>query len=122
MEDVCKQMPSLAEKVFQNLGDQDLINLKESNRKIYSFLNNERFFAMRIINVHFGNFVQFQDLWEKVTEKAPKEIIIELRRAIQKFFSEDKSRFEKQWIPFWIASVVESVCVHCLALDTIQNI
>ena len=104
MEGICKQIPSLAEKVFQNLGDQDLINLKESNRYINSILNNEQFFAMRIINGHFGNFIEFKDLWEKVAKKAPKGIVIELGKAVQKFFIEDKSRFQKQWNPFWIAT------------------
>ena len=68
MEDICQRMPTLAGKIFKNLKDQDLIKYKESSRKIRSFLNEERFFAIRIIKAHFGNFVEFQDSWKKVID------------------------------------------------------
>ena len=108
MKHICQRMPTLAEKVLKNLNNQDLIKFKESNREINSFLNEERFFSMRIINAHFGNFIKFQDSWNKVINKASKEMVKQLAAAIQKFFVEDKSRFAKQWPPFWIAAEIGS--------------
>ena len=104
MEVICKRIPTLAEKVFKNLSDQDLIKCKESSREFYSFLNDEQFFAKRIISAHYGNFIQFQDVWNKVIDKTPKEIVVQLARAVQDFFSGDESRFGMQWPPFWIAA------------------
>ena len=116
MEDICIRIPTLAEKIFQNLGNQDLIKLKENSRDICSFLNEERFFAMRIINAHFGNFVVYQDSWNKVIEKAQKGIITQLAKAGHQFFMEDFSRFEKQWPPFWIAAANgnRQLCKHII--------
>ena len=104
MEVICKRIPVLAGKVFKNLSDQDLIKCKESSREFCFFLNEEQFFAKRIISSNRGNFIQYKDVWNKVTKEAPKEIIVKLAIAIQDFFIGDDSRFGKQWPPFWIAA------------------
>ena len=118
MEDVCKRFPIIAGKIFRNLRNQDLIKCKLRSREICSFLNDERFFAIRVINSYFGNFVEFQDLWISVIAKAPSEIVKKLSQNVQKYFIEDESRFEKQWPPFWIAAENNSkeLCKYILDL------
>ena len=75
MEDICKRLPSLANQIFEKLTDQDLIRCNETSKEMDTFLNEDRFFLLRIINAFFGNFVEFKDSWEKVVKKAPTEII-----------------------------------------------
>ena len=116
MEDICKRIPDLAEIVFKNLSNQDLIKCKETSRVISSFLNEERSFAIRIINAHFGNFREFQDSWNKVVDKAPRKIVKTLTKAIQDFFKGDESKFENQWPPFCIAAEYgnKQLCEHII--------
>ena len=96
-------MPTMASKVFKNLNDQDLIKCKETSKVISSFLDEEVFFAKRIIMAHFGNLVEFQDSWSKVIGNTPAMIVKQLGKAVEHFFKDNKSRFTNQWNPFQIA-------------------
>ena len=53
MEDICKRLPSFATKIFERLTDQDLIRCNETSKEMDTFLNEERFFLLRIINAFF---------------------------------------------------------------------
>ena len=104
MEDLCKRIPTLAVKVFQSLNDQDLIKCKESSKVMSSFLGEEQFYAIRIIDAHSGSFIEFQDCWAKVLNTSKGPIIKQLALAVQKFFFDDAKTFAKQWSSFWIAA------------------
>ena len=55
MEDICKRLPTVAKNILENLTDQDLIRCNETSKEINTFLNEERFFLLRIINAFFGS-------------------------------------------------------------------
>ena len=103
MEEVSKRFPLIARSILKVVNEEDLINCKESSRDISQFLDEERFFFIRIIQKHQGNFVEFQESWKKVVNKAPFEVLRRLAIAIRNFFKPESSRFENQWPPFWLA-------------------
>ena len=86
MDDLCERFPLVAKMVLNNLDDQSLTNCKIVNRKLNNFIENERFYWIRILKKYVLNFVSFSDSWRKVIKKAPIEIVKELAIASQEFF------------------------------------
>ena len=104
MEVFCKRFPDLIKDILNIVDDRTLINFKETNKEISIFLNDQTFFAIRIFNGHKGNFLDFQESWNKVLENVSAETLKQFTKAVQDFFMRDKSRFTRQWAPFLIAA------------------
>ena len=104
MEDFIERFPTVTEDILNKLDNQSLANFKEVSIKLCAFLNNQKLFSIRIIKAHKGSLVKYIEKWNKAVHKAPTEIINQLSDAVQVFFSQDESRFEQQWYPFWIAA------------------
>ena len=104
MEVFCKRFPDLIKDILKKVDDRTLINFKETNKEISIFLNDQTFFSIRILNGHKGNFLDYQESWNKVLKNAPAETLKHFAKAVQDFFMRDKSRFTKQWGPFLIAA------------------
>ena len=109
MEVFCKRFPDLIKDILKKVDDRTLINFKETNKEISIFLNDQTFFAIRILNGHKGNFLDFQESWNKVLKKdplenVPAETLKQFAKAVQEFFMRDKSRFTKQWALFLLAA------------------
>lgn len=82
MEVLCKRFSLASKMIFKNLDDHSLIRSKESSRKISEFLDNERFFKIRIINIYVEHFEGFDKEWKRVVRKTSTDFIK------GKFFSE----------------------------------
>ena len=54
METICKRFPHLAERIFDQVDDQSLDNCKEISREVLKYLENERFFWIRITKKYIG--------------------------------------------------------------------
>ena len=56
------------------------------------------------MNGHKGNFLDYQESWNKALENVPAETLKQFAKAVQEFCMRDKSRFTRQWAPFLIAA------------------
>ena len=86
METICKRFPHLAERIFDQVDDQSLNNCKEISGEVLEYLENERFFWIRIIKKYRGKLKDFPELWKPVIDKTPTEIVKEIGIAVSQFF------------------------------------
>ena len=85
MENFIRRFPDASEMIFNNLDDQSLTRSKEVSRNLAKHLENERFYWIRIIKSANQSFKGFEELWKEVIDKAPVDIVKELRFALQQF-------------------------------------
>ena len=66
MEDLvicCRRFPFAGKLILNNLENQSLARSKETNRGINKFLENERFYWIRILKKYSKNFKGFGELY-----------------------------------------------------------
>ena len=78
---ICKRFPHVSQRILKNLDDQSLIRSKEATRLIAKFLENEKFYWIRIIKKHDKNFEGFQESWKEVLGNSPVDIVKQLATA-----------------------------------------
>ena len=86
METICKRFPHLAQRIFDQVDDQSLNNCKEISQEVLEYLENERFFWIRIIKKYKGKLKDFPKLWKPVIDKTPTEIVKKIGIAVSQFF------------------------------------
>ena len=73
--------PGLAEKIFNSLDDENLVNSKTVSRSWSVFTNNEVFYPKRIIIKLIGGYEDFKETWKLVMKKADIEMTKQLAFA-----------------------------------------
>ena len=63
MDNVISRFPGLAEKIFDRLDDESLVNSRTVSRSWSEFTENEMFFLKRIIEKLIGDYEDFQETW-----------------------------------------------------------
>ena len=101
MDMLCKRFPLVKKRILNNLDDQSLTRSKEANREIAEFLDNGRFYWIRIIKKYAGNFEGFEESWKEVIPRTPLDIVKQLALAVEEFF---KSYSFKQVAPLHIVA------------------
>ena len=102
MENLYKQFPAMSLRILQQLDNQSLVNSMEANKAMRRFVQVEKFFWLRIIKAHKGNFIEYQEAWKKCLEKVPTAFVKEIATAVEKFFQKKETRFSMQWHPLFI--------------------
>ena len=64
--------------ILNNLDDQSLIRSKEASKEIAGFLENEKFYWIRIIMKNKDKFQGYEESWKEVINKIPVNRIKEL--------------------------------------------
>ena len=80
----------LAEKIFDCLDDESLVNSRTVSRSWSEFTEDEMFFSRRVIRKLIDGFVDFKDTWKFVMKKADLEMTKELALAVKFFLSEHR--------------------------------
>ena len=75
----------------------------ESSKGIYLHLNETPLYWKKILRCYNGNFIDFQESWNKVI-KAPVEIVQQMATEAQVFFKRFPTSYEMQHSPFFIAA------------------
>ena len=96
MENVCLRFPMLGKNILNLVEDETLVNFKEASRINNFFLENERFYWIRIINHYNCLFGQLQGIWREVVSRTPTELIKELAVAVFLFPIIMKIRYQNQ--------------------------
>ena len=86
MDVIGKRFPLVKQMVLKMLDNQSLSNTKQASRGMAEFLNNERFYWIRIIKKYAKHFEGHEESWREVMKKIPINSLKELTLAVQKFF------------------------------------
>ena len=89
MENLCKRFPHLAESIFDQVDDKSLNKSKEISGEVLEFLDNGKFFWIRIIKKYQRRLNDFPKLWKQVFDKTPVEKVKQIAIAISQFFQHD---------------------------------
>ena len=83
MENLCKRFPHLAEGIFDQVDDKSLNKCKEISGEVLEFLDNERFFGIRIVMKCKRRLKDFSKLWKQVqvVNKTPVETMKQIAIA-----------------------------------------
>ena len=82
MEDLCRRFPVVAQNVFANLDDKSLTDCKVVSKVPRDFLDNERFFWIRIIKKNFVNQNKFFKEWKTAFSRTPIAILKQMASAV----------------------------------------
>ena len=88
MENLLQRFPHLAKRIFDQLDDRRLNRCKEISGEVLEFLDNERFFWIRIIMKYKRKIKDFTKLWKQVFDKTPVEKVKQIAIAISKFHND----------------------------------
>ena len=101
MEVVLARFPLIIRKVLQNLDNKSLTRSTEAKRGVAEFLDNERFYWIRIIKKYVRHFEGIEDSWREVLHRTPVGVIKQLALAVEEFF---KFYLPKQASPLHIVA------------------
>ena len=95
IEDVFNRFPHINESIFNELGNQSLINCKEASRELSKLLEQERFFWIRILRNYSKHYQTFHDFWKMATNRTSIEIVKHLAVATKtSAWINQRSRFQ----------------------------
>ena len=87
MEIFSKRFPFVTKNILCNLDDQSLARSKEASKNFAKFLENERFYWIRIIKEFNGKFGNHKKSSNLDINKSPIEDLKQYGMAIQEFFT-----------------------------------
>ena len=87
MDRLCLRFPHLSKSILNNLDNQSLIKSKEASKEIFQFLENERFYWIRMIGRKYWNFDGFEESWKEAIHQTPFDLINELANEVQSLFT-----------------------------------
>ena len=96
MENCFLKFPSLGKTILNLVEEETLVNFKEASRKTNFFLENERFYWIRILNHYNCLMRELRQLWRKVVSRTPTDLIKELAVAVFLFPQIMKMRYQNQ--------------------------
>ena len=96
MENLCLRFPMLGKKILNLVENETLVNFKEASRNNNFFLENERFYWIRIINRYNCVIGELREVWREVVSRTPTELIKELAVAVFLFPHVMKTRYQNE--------------------------
>ena len=92
-KDFCLRFPEIAESIFDDLGNQNLVKCKEVCRAWSIFLKSPKFLLMRKIEKTVKSRHDFGSLWKDIAKNVDTQTIFELDAIVTKFYA-DNENFE----------------------------
>ena len=90
LEQLCLKFPLIEDKILNKLDYQSLIKFTTVSKVMANIHHRSRFFWVRGIQYQLGNiYIGHDDTkdWRKVIKRSPLEIVRELSKSIQEFYS-----------------------------------
>ena len=81
-----KRFPVVGARILNSLDDKSLARSKEASKKMVEFLENERFYWIRMIRKNKGKFQEHEEAWKLAIIIAPVITLKELAFSMQKLF------------------------------------
>ena len=99
MEDLGQRHPIVIKMMMRSLDDKSLVTLKKVSRGLYRFLEEERFYWLRVIQSYNQTNIKLSISWKKLVDKTPSEMIKKLALALHQFIHLRSTSCQKQWPP-----------------------
>ena len=101
MEDVSEKHPILIKTMIRNVDNKSLDTLKKVSRELSGFLEEERFYWLRVIQSYYKTNIYHRKykFWKKLVDKTPSEMIKKLALALHQFIHLRSTSSQKQWPP-----------------------
>ena len=99
MEDVSERHPILIKTMMRNVDNKSLDTLKKVSRELSGFLEEERFYWLRVIQSYDENDIKQSKSWKKLVDKTPSEVIKKLALVLYKFINLYPTSCQMQWPP-----------------------
>ena len=91
LQNFCLTFPDLADLIFNNLDNLNVVRCREVTREWSDFLEAPKFVLMRKIKKTVETRRKFRKPWKIVLKKASTQVLIKLEAATSKFFSNDEN-------------------------------
>ena len=95
MDVIVKRFPILAMNISNNLDDQSLVIFKNANRENYEFMDQERFYWIRILRKYNEYFETSKESWKMSISKIKAGFVKKLAMATMNFFKTASVDFRK---------------------------
>ena len=92
-------MTIVIKMMMRRLDDKSLVHLKKVSRGLYEFLEEERFYWLRVIQSYYKTNIKKYKSWKKLVDKTPSEMIKKLALALHQFIHLRSTSCQKQWPP-----------------------
>ena len=73
MEHLGQRHPILIKIMTSSIDDKTLVTLKKVSRGLYEFLEEERFYWLRVIQSYDENNIEQSKSWKKLVDKTPSQ-------------------------------------------------
>ena len=84
---------------MRNVDNKSLDTLKKVSRELSGFLEEERFYWLRVIQSYDENDIKRSKSWKKLVDKTPSEVIKKLALVLYKFINLHPTSCQMQWHP-----------------------
>ena len=103
-KNIMVRFPTIALKIFDQLGNDDLANCRKLNESSRNFIDNQKLPWIRMIQKYSSNTSEFLHDWKQVTGKTPTRIVKELAIQTELFFKSNPERQNGNWAPHFIVA------------------
>ena len=105
MEIFFSRFSHVTENIFDQLDDKRLVMCRIVNKSWKSYLDNQKFLQIRIIKATIKDFHEVGSSWAQVFDIASTEMIMDLEKAIRRFYKTDSNLTYNQGLtPLHIAA------------------
>ena len=94
MDIIVRRFPTLAVNIFNNLDDQSLVKFKKTDRESFEFINQERFYWIRILIKYNELFETGKESWNISISKTPAGFVKKLAMAVLTYCNDDQLKEE----------------------------
>lgn len=94
MEEMVLRFPVIAQQIFEELDNQDLIKFREVDMTFCSSIDQNRLIWTRMIKKYIKDNNKFRKSWKLVMEKVPVKTLEDLALTTKKFGTEYEERLE----------------------------
>ena len=103
-KNIMVRFPTIALKIFDQLGNGDLTNCRKLNEFFRSFIDNQKIPWIRMIQKYASNTSGFLQDWKQVTNKTPTRIVQKIAVQTDMFFKSNPERQKSNWSPLFIVA------------------
>ena len=103
-KNVMVRFPDIAVQIFDQLGNDDLVNCRKLNESSRSFIDNQKLPWIRMIQKYASNTSGFLQDWKQVMGKTPTRIVKEIAIQTELFFKSNPERQNDNWSPHFIVA------------------
>ena len=104
MEEFLLRYPFVARNIFNQLDNRNLDQCKETSRFLHDFIENDKLYWVRRLQVFNKNHIEFEKAWKSTIDKIPIENLKQLANAVEQFYGAFSDQREFQNSPLHVVS------------------